>query len=101
LGFLLNGKTNQVDTTFITTGHYQRIDPGWNAGLKYELGGWGMEFNFVRSLIGIDKSKQEFEYSTVGGPPHTTTGYISESNKTKNQAFELRVYFLFGSNRSQ
>jgi hypothetical protein len=99
-GILINGKTKQVDTTFITTGFYQNIDPGWNTGLRYELGRWGLDFNFVRSLMGIEKSKQVWDMSFVGGPTEVTTYYISEKNKSKNQTFELSIYYLFGSGKS-
>ena len=83
-GILLNGKSRQGDTTFITTNVFQKIDPGWNIGLRYELGRWGLDFNFVRSLIGVEKTKQEWNNAVFGGPPDIVTYNVSEKYKSKN-----------------
>jgi Outer membrane protein beta-barrel domain len=98
LGILLNGKSDQGDTTFITTGQFQRIDPGMDAGLRYQLGRWGVDFSFLRSLIGIEKTKQTINFYNGQGIGTPGTATINESDKAKNQAFEVSVYYLFGRN---
>ncbi len=96
LGILLNGKYDQGDTTFLTTSQFQRIDPGLDAGLRYQFDRWGVEFSFVRSLIGIEKTTQTtYFYNGLGmGFPQTYT--VPESDKAKNQTFEVSIYYLFG-----
>ena len=94
LGILLNGKLDGGDTTFNTTNQFQRIDPGLDAGLRYQLGKWGIDFSFVRSLIGIEKSKQSFYYSNGQGVIYPETYTIPESEKAKNQTFEISIYYL-------
>jgi hypothetical protein len=96
LGILLNGKSDQGDTTFITTSQFQRIDPGLNAGLRYDLGRFGFDLSFVRSLIGIEKTNQTvYNYNAMGTAfPQNET--YAESDKTKNQTFEVSIYYLFG-----
>jgi hypothetical protein len=95
LGILLNGKL-EGDSAFNTTNQFQRIDPGLDAGLRYQLGRWGVDFSFVRSLIGIEKTHQTYYfYNGLGmGNPETYT--ISESDKARNQTFEISIYYLFG-----
>ncbi len=96
MGILLNSKIGEGDSAFITTSQFQNIDPGLDAGIRYQLGRWGVDLSFVRSLIGIEKTKQTlYFYNGLGmGTPETYT--VSESDKVKNQTFEVSIYYLFG-----
>ncbi len=96
LGILLNSKISEGDSAFITTSQFQRIDPGLDAGLRYQLGRWGVDFSFVRSLIGIEKTHQtSYNYNALGNAfPQEYT--VAESDKSKNQSFEVSIYYLFG-----
>lgn len=96
LGILLDGKLDGGDTTFNTTNQFQRIDPGLNAGLRYHLGQWGVDFSFVRSLIGIEKTKQTTYFYNALGEAFPQTGTIADSDKIKNQTFEISIYYLLG-----
>ncbi|HEV3222731.1 MAG TPA: outer membrane beta-barrel protein [Puia sp.] len=101
LGILLNSEIGEGDSAFITTNQFQRIDPGLDAGLRYQLGRWGVDFSFVRSLIGIEKTKQSFYYSNGQGVIFPETYTIPESDKARNQTFEVSIYYLFGGNKAK
>jgi Outer membrane protein beta-barrel domain len=99
LGILLNSKYDEGDSTIVTTHVYQRIDPGMDAGLRYQLGRWGVDFNFVRSLIGIEKTKQTYYNTNALGEVFPQTGTLHEADKSKNQTFEVSIYYLFGGGK--
>jgi outer membrane protein with beta-barrel domain len=96
LGILMKDKYEKADTSFITTGQLQRIDPGLDAGLRYQLGRFCIDFTFIRSLIGIQKTNQTvYNYNVLGNAfPQTET--LPESDKSKNQNFEVSIFYLFG-----
>lgn len=87
LGILLNGKYNLSDTTHSTTNQFQRIDPGLDAGMRYELGRWGIDLSFLGSLIGIEKTNQTYYNSNILGEVFSQTGSLAESDKTKKSKF--------------
>jgi Outer membrane protein beta-barrel domain len=95
LGILLHDKYEKPDTSYITTGQLQQIDPGLDAGLRYQLGRFGIDFTFIRSLIGIQKTNQTgYNYNALGNAyPQEYT--LAESDKSKNQNFEVSIYYLF------
>ncbi len=96
LGILLNSKIGEGDSAFITTSQLQRIDPGLDAGLRYQLARWGVDVSFVRSLIGIEKTNQTWYFYNAQGMGTPQPYTIPESEKSKNQSFELSIYYLFG-----
>ena len=96
LGILLNSKIGEGDSAFITTSQLQRIDPGLDAGLRYQFDRWGVDFSFVRSLIGIEKTKRTYYLYNGQGMGFPETYTIPESEKSKNIAFEVSIYYLFG-----
>jgi Outer membrane protein beta-barrel domain len=97
LGIKLNDKIIKGDTLSITTFSLQRIDPGINAGLRYQLDRWGVDFSFVRSLIGIEKTEQTFYfYNFLGMGYPQSEANLPESEKSKNISFEVSIYYLFG-----
>jgi hypothetical protein len=95
LGILLNAKL-EGDSAFITTSQFQRIDPGLDAGIRYQLARWGVDFSFVRSLIGIEKTNQTYYLYNGLGMANAETYTVPESDKAKNQTFEISIYYLFG-----
>lgn len=96
LGILLNAKLDEGDTASITTNTFQRIDPGMNAGLRYKLDRWGVDFSFVRSLIGIEKTERTFYWFNALGIVYPVHGTLPESEKSKNISFEVSIFYLFG-----
>ncbi len=95
VGISLTGNLQKGDTIY--TFSLQRIDPGLDAGLRYEWGRWGLDFSFVRSLIGIEKTQQTvYNYNALGDlfPQSATT--LPEEDKLKNQSFEFSLYYFFG-----
>jgi hypothetical protein len=96
LGMKLNDKIVTEDTSFINTFSLNRIDPGMNAGIRYQLDKWGVDISFVRSLIGIEKSEQVSYSSNLEGTVFSQTGTLPESEKSRNVAFEVSIYYLFG-----
>ena len=96
LGIKLNDKIVTEDTAFINTNTLHRIDPGMSAGLRYQLDRWGLDVSFVRSLIGIEKSEQTSYSSNIEGTVFSQNGTLPESEKSRNIAFEVSIYYLFG-----
>ncbi len=96
LGIKLNDKIITGDTGSIQSFSLQRIDPGMNAGLRYQLDRWGFDISFVRSLIGIEKTNQTYDTYNGLGEEFSQNGTLAESDKSKNTAFEVSIYYLFG-----
>jgi Outer membrane protein beta-barrel domain len=98
VGISLMGEPQNGDTLF--TNSLQRIDPGLDAGLRYEWGRWGLDFSFVRSLIGIEKTQQTvYSFNGFGDLFPYFTETIPEKDKLKNQSFEFSIYYFFGGRK--